>query len=89
MRNERWICYIYLIKTVRIQVIFTRSRLWVAVATHSLERVKIPISAAVKLPQWNNCAFYDKSMKLLPLLVHTLRFILRCEGKLDLTPGDL
>ena len=28
-------------------------------------------------------------MKLLPLLVHTLGFILRCGGKLDLTPGDL
>ena len=27
-------------------------------------------------------------MKLLPLLVHTLGFILRCGDKLDLTPGD-
>ena len=46
-------------------------------------------SVAAKLPQWNNCAFYDKRMKLLPLLVHTLRFILRYGGKLDLTPADL
>ena len=28
-------------------------------------------------------------MKLLPLLVHILGFILRCGGKLDLTPGAL
>ena len=28
-------------------------------------------------------------MKLLPLLVHTLRFVLRCGGKLDLTPGEV
>ena len=28
-------------------------------------------------------------MKLPPLLVHILGFILRCGGKLDLTPGDL
>ena len=28
-------------------------------------------------------------MQLLPLLAHILIFILRCGGKLDLTPGDL
>ena len=28
-------------------------------------------------------------MKLPPILVHILGFILRCGGKLDLTPGDL
>ncbi len=32
-----------------------------------------------------NCALFERNMKLLPLLVHTMRFIFRCGGKSDLT----
>ena len=46
-------------------------------------------SAADKLSYEKNCAFNDRSMKLLPVLVHTIRFILRCGGKSDLTSDDL
>ena len=35
------------------------------------------------------CAFYDKSMKYLPLVEHILRVILRCGGELDLPSDDL
>ena len=35
------------------------------------------------------CAFYDKSIKFLPLVEHILRVISRCGGKLDLTSDDL
>ena len=35
------------------------------------------------------CAFYDKSMKFLPLVEHILRVILICGGELDLTSDDL
>ena len=36
----------------------------------------------------NNCANYDSSMQFLPVLVHTIRFILRSGGKSDLTSED-
>ncbi len=32
-----------------------------------------------------NCALFERNMKLLPLLVYTIRFIFRCRGKSDLT----
>ena len=35
-----------------------------------------------------NCVFYDLSMKLLPVFVHIVRFILRSGGKSDLTSED-
>ena len=46
-------------------------------------------SAADKLSYENNCAFGDKSMKFLPVLVNTIRFTLRCGGKSDLTSDAL
>ena len=35
-----------------------------------------------------HCAFYDKSMTFLSVLVHTIRFIFRCGDKSDLTSDD-
>ena len=35
-----------------------------------------------------NCALFEKSMKLLTWLVHTIRINFRCGGKLKLTSGD-
>ena len=32
-----------------------------------------------------HCAFYDKNMTFLPMLVHTIMCIFRCGGKSDLT----
>ena len=46
-------------------------------------------SVADKLSSYSICALFDKSVKFLPQAQHTIRFIFRYEGKLDLTYEDV